>query len=103
MADENDGNAAVIAQPLDIWIDLCLARFIEGRERLVHQQELRIGKQRPSDRHALLFAARQGRGAPIEQVADAEKVHDVIEAGATLRPRREPTAEEQVLAYGEVR
>ena len=103
VADENDRHAALVAQPLDIGKDLGLARIVEGCQRLVHQQELRIGEKRAPDGDALLFAARQRRRSPFEKVADAEKLHDILETRLPLPPRGEPAAEEQVLAHVEMR
>src|SRR5215213_4293842 len=103
MADENDGHLALVAQSLDIWIDLGLARFVEGGERLVHQQQLPIGQKRPPDRDPLLLATRQRGWPPLEQMADAEKIDDMIEARLPVPFGREPAAEEQVLPHVEMR
>ena len=59
MADVDDRNAELVAQPLDVVEDLGLARHVERGQRLVHQQDARLREQRAADRDALLFAARQ--------------------------------------------
>jgi len=41
--------------------------------------------------------------APLEKMADAEKLQDILETRLPLPPRGEPAAEEQVLAHVEMR
>ena len=76
MADIDDRDLRLVAQPLDIGQDLGLARVVERGQRLVHQDQLRAGEQRAADRDALLLAARQQAGPAVEQMADAEQVDD---------------------------
>jgi hypothetical protein len=57
MADVDDRNAALVAQPLDVGHDLGLARVVERGKRLVHQHQSRAGDQRAADGNALLFPA----------------------------------------------
>ncbi len=66
MADIDDRDLRLVAQPLDIGQDLSLAGFIQRSQRLVHQQQFRAGKQRPADRHALLLAAGKLCRPPVE-------------------------------------
>ena len=93
VADIDDRDADLVAQPLDVGQDLGLARLVERGERLVHQQEARAGEQRPADRDALLLAAGESARPAVEQRADAEQLDDVVEvarcaraAGANQRP-----------------
>jgi hypothetical protein len=44
MAHIDDGDLALVAQPLDVVQNLGLARLVEGGERLVHQEEARVGQ-----------------------------------------------------------
>jgi hypothetical protein len=55
-------------------------------ERLVHQQQPRLRKERAAERNALAFTARQRAGGAIEQRCDAEQLHHVVEPD--LRSRR---------------
>ena len=50
MADVDDRQAHVVAQPLDVGQDLRLAAGVERRQRLVHQQQPRLRQQRPAER-----------------------------------------------------
>src|SRR5262245_46958932 len=99
MTDVDDRHAALIAQPLDIRQDFSLACFVQRGERLVHQQQPRTGKQRPSNGYALLLAAGQATGPAVEQPGKAEKVDDPVEVLAARVLGREKTPIEQVLPH----
>ena len=58
--DHRDVQFAV--QGIDIRQNLLLAADVHGGQWLVHQQKLRVDGQGPGNRHALAFAAGQGRG-----------------------------------------
>ena len=103
MADVDDGDAGLIAQPFDVGQDLRLARFIERGQRLVHQQQARIGEQGPANGDALLLAAGEPAWTPLEEGTDAEQVHHPFEIVASLGPGREPAAVEEVLPHREMR
>src|SRR5262245_34096273 len=103
MTDVDNRDAALIAQPLDIREDFCLARFIEGRKRLVHQQEPGMGKQGTSDGNALLLPTRQPAWPALKQAPDAQQLDDVIEMIAPSGARCEPMAVQQVLPHREMR
>ena len=103
MADIDDRDLRLVAQPLDIGQDLALARLVERGERLVHQEELRAGKQRTADRHTLLFAARQFRRPPVEEMADAEQVDHGVDIGVAFGGRREPAAIAQIAGDAQMR
>ena len=51
------GDAAVAAQLVEDRHHLGLGRDVEGRRRLVGEQQLRLGKQRRGDHHPLQHAA----------------------------------------------
>ncbi len=59
VGDEHDGLAALAPDPLDVLVELVAGQGVERREGLVHQQHLRIGRERTGERHPLLHAARQ--------------------------------------------
>jgi len=64
--DEGDADVAVADLALDaLELDLhLLAQLqVERSQRLVQEQHARVHDQRPRERHALLLAAREHRGA----------------------------------------
>ena len=104
MADVKDRDVQLVAQSLEIGKDLRLARFVQRRQRFVRQDQARRGQQRPSDGNALLFAARQGAGPPLGQVADPEKLHHLVEWHARGRvPRCKPGAIGKILTNRQMR
>ena len=88
VADIEDGHAHLVAQALDVGQDLGAPRLVERGQRLVHQQELRMGEQGAADRDPLLLAARQRGGAPFQQMADAQQIDDRGEIGSACRRLR---------------
>jgi hypothetical protein len=59
MGDEDDGLAQIAPQRQQIVIEPKPRDLVERRERLVHQQDVRIDDQRPRQRHPHLHAAGQ--------------------------------------------
>ena len=57
---------------------------IEIRQRLVHQEDLRIADQRPSQRNALLLTAGKLPRVAIEQVLDAQDLRGPLHLGVEL-------------------
>ena len=102
VADEDDGYADLVAQPLDVVDDLGLAGHVERGQRLVHEQQLRLGHERASQRHALALAARKGAGPAVQERLQAEQRHDPLERGIPPLPRREAVPVEQVPAHAEM-
>ena len=103
MADVDDRNPALVAQPLDIGQDLRLARLVERGQRLVHQQQPRTGRAGPGRwRRA---ASRRPKAVPAggRAGADAEQVDDPRRGRRGAPTRARTSAVEQVLAHGEVR
>ena len=85
--EHRDGKA--LMQPFQEGQDLVPALAVERGERLVHQQQLRVGQQRAPDRHALALAAGQVARGPIEQRSEAEQRDRVVKPDAPasgLRP-----------------
>ncbi|MNL88004.1 hypothetical protein D3C87_2174620 [compost metagenome] len=56
MRDIDDRDPRLVPQPLDIGQDFGLARLVQRRQRLVHQQQARLGEQGASDGDALFLA-----------------------------------------------
>ena len=81
MADIEDRHARLVAQPLDVGQDLGAPRLVERGERLVHQQQPRMGEQGAADGDPLLLAAGQRVGPALEQMTDAEQLDDRGEVG----------------------
>ena len=99
MAHVDDGYRQLVVQAFEVGQDLQLALEVEGRQRLVHQQQARRGEQRPGDGHALALAAAEAVGAPVEQAADAQQPGDLVEprlAGAALLAKRQVGPHRQV-------
>ncbi len=103
MADIDNRDFCLVAQPLDIGKDFGLARLVQRGERFVHQDQSRARRQRPADRDALLLAARQGGRPAIHQVSDAQQLHDLVEVGIALRRRCKPAAIAKVLRHRQMR
>lgn len=103
MADVDDGDAALVPQPLDVGEDLLPAGGIERGQRLVHEQEAGGREQGPADRDPLSLPSGQPPGAAGKQVADAEQVDDAPDAFRRLARPREPAAVEEVAAHAQVR
>ena len=62
VGDEEQAQAEIVAQRPEQLQDLRLHRHVEGRHRLVADEQLRIDRQRPGDGDALAFAAGQRVG-----------------------------------------
>ncbi len=69
-------------QPLEERQDFTLGRAVQRRQRLVHQQQLRLRQQSPPDRDALPFAAGQLVRRPVQQACKSEQCDDLVEADA---------------------
>ena len=88
VADVDDRQSRLVAEPLDVGQDLLLQSRVERRQRLVHQQQARVRQQRAADRDPLLLAAGKVGRATVEERADVEKRRDRGERPARLRGGR---------------
>src|SRR6266851_2489512 len=59
MRHEHDGLASLVPQTEQLLVEMVANDLVERSERLVHQQQRGIERQRPRDRGALLHAARE--------------------------------------------
>ena len=59
---------------------------VEVRERLVHEERLRLARDRPPHRDPLALPAGQLCRLPLEQVGEAEEIGDLVHARAGSRP-----------------
>ena len=105
MRDVDDRQRQPVAQAFEERQDLVLGRAVERRERLVHQQELRLRQERAADCDPLAFAAGKLAWRAVEQSGDAEKLDDFVErdfrpTGVVVVARR---AEQEVAAHREMR
>ena len=102
MGDIQDRQPGMIAQAFQIGKDLVLAGLVQGRQRLVHQQQPGMGQDRPAKRDALALAPRQRGGAAGQQRTDAQHFGHAVQVG--LPPAAcEPVAVQQVLPDRQVR
>ena len=58
---------------------------VEVRERLVHQEDLRLANDGAAHRHSLTLATGQRLGLAIEVRLEIEHLRDLFDAGADLR------------------
>ncbi|SKF62037.1 Uncharacterised protein [Mycobacteroides abscessus subsp. abscessus] len=85
MGDEDDRLAQFPLQAQQPLLQVAAHQRVDGPERFVHQQDVRVGRQRPGDTHPLLLTARElvrvavGHG-PVE----ADQVHQFVGPGAGL-------------------
>jgi hypothetical protein len=80
MADVEDRDLKIIAQPLEIREDFFFPFGVQGGQRFIGQDQRGPRQERAAKRHALGLAARQVPGPPIEQRAETEEVDDPVEA-----------------------
>jgi hypothetical protein len=81
-------------------LQLLSGERVERRERLVHEQDLRLNRERAGDAHALLHPARELVGEGVGGVAQAGGVQQAVD---DRRPRAAPLDVEpvgDVLAHG---
>src|SRR5690606_1142624 len=89
VADVEHRQADLVAHPLQPGDQLLAPCFVQCRQRLVEQQQLRLREQRAANRHALRLAARQVAGAAGQQGADAQQLDHAVQFE---RPRLVPRA-----------
>ena len=96
MADEHDGHAEAPAHVVEQLEDLSLHRDVQGRGRLVAQQDLGLGGQRQGDEDALAHAARElvreSMRPPfgVRHPHQAQQLHGASPAGPARRPEHPP-------------
>ena len=67
MGDEDEGDAGLALQPLQLDLHFLAQLVVERRQRFVEQQDLRLRRQRAGERHPLLLAAGDLAGPPVAQ------------------------------------
>ena len=78
--DVERGDAELALQALDLTAHLQPQLRVEIRQRLVHQERLRVADDRARERDTLALAARQLARRPLEQVFNAEQLGDTADA-----------------------
>ena len=84
----------VLPDPLQLEVHALARQRIERAERLVHQQDLRIARQRPADAGALLHAAGQLVGISVAEFAKPGHRKQPVDAivGRRVTDRRRAAA-----------
>ena len=88
MGDEDEGDAEIALQGLELDLHLLAQLEIERAQRLVEQQHLRLVDQRAGKRHALALAAGKLRGPPCVEALERDQIQRL--ARLALRGRRAP-------------
>ena len=73
MGHEDEGDAGFMLQALQLDLHVLAELVVQGRERLVEEQNLGCRGERPGQRHALLLAARDLAGAAIGEFLHAHE------------------------------
>ena len=98
VGDEQVGQAELALERLQLVEHLGLDRDVEGRDRLVADDQVGLEDQRPGDPDPLPLAARElVRVAPGVVRGEADEVHDPLDLGAALR-RRPDAVDPEALA-----
>ena len=80
VGDEDEGRAEPHLQVLELGAQRLAQLGVERRQRLVHQEDLRLAHDGAADRDALHLAARQPVGLAVEQVPDAQRLRGIVDA-----------------------
>ena len=107
VGDQQDGGGELALDRLEVVLRLGADQRVEGAERFVHQQQLRLGGERARDAHALLLSARQlVRVAPgVCRRFELEEIEQVFDSrvDATARPAEQRRHGGDVLRDGAMR
>ncbi len=105
MGDEQRCQAPLALNPHQQPAQFVAAIRVDRRERLVEQQDARLGGERPRERHALLLTAGQHRGRPVGDGAQADLFQQRGGAGAApgSADAPQPQREGDVLGGAQVR
>ena len=98
-------HAELVLQPGDLGAHLHAELRVEVRERLVHEERLRLADDRAAHRHALPLAAGERARLPLEELLEPEDARGLADAAVDLVLRRlaQPQAERDVVVDGHVR
>ncbi len=99
--DEHDGRAERGQELLDLEAQAVAQARVERRERLVEQDQARLGRQGPRDGHALLLPAGELVRPAMAEPAQADQLEQLAHAAAGAAAARQPEAD--VLGNAEMR
>ena len=77
VGDEQRGGADLDLDPADLVAQLHAHLGVEGRERLVEEEDRRLDRQRPGEGHPLLLAAGELVGVAVGVLAEPDQVEHV--------------------------
>lgn len=77
MRDEDDGLAGALPDAPQLVLEGLAGLRVERRERLVHQQHVRVVGQRAGDRDALAHPAGEFVGVPVLEAGEADEVQEL--------------------------
>ena len=105
MRDDQRGNADALLQLAQLDLHGLTQVLIERAERLVEQQNLGAGHDRPRERNTLLLSAGQLRRKAFRQAVDAYEAQRALDPLGDLGARTAPhlEAERDVVAYAHMR
>ena len=105
MGDVDGGDAEALVQPRQLGAHRHAQLRVEVRQRLVHQEGLRLAHHRAAHRDALALAAGERAGLAVEQRLEAERLRDLVDAllAHGLRHLAQLQAEAEVVAHRHVR
>ena len=86
MGDEHDARARLGGDPQQLRLHVLTGHLVEGPERLVHQQQLRRGGQRPGNRHPLLHSAGQLPRSVTGELVELDELEHLHRPRAPPRP-----------------
>ncbi len=106
VGDEDDGLAELALQAQELVLELLAHDRVDGAERLVHEHDRRVGRERAGDADALLLAAGElRRVAPRHRGVEADPLHELHRAvaGLLLVPAEQQRHRRDVVDDGAVR
>ncbi|CEI76372.1 Putative uncharacterized protein [Pseudomonas aeruginosa] len=103
VGDEQQGETHLFPQAQQFFLHLSPGQRVQRGERLVHQQDLRLHRQRPGDRHPRLHAPGQRVRVGLGEARQADLLEAFVGASLGLVARHlagHPQGEQHVLPYG---
>ncbi|MCY1222038.1 hypothetical protein D9M72_341150 [compost metagenome] len=85
MGDQHGGDAALTNKPEEMRLQFTADRRVQRTERLIHQQNVRLGHQGTGKSHPLLHAARQFVGEVVTPFAQPHSLQ--LEFGGRMSGR----------------
>ena len=80
VGDEDGGDVDDIVKLSQPLAQLSANASVEGAERLVEQEHLRLGRERAREAHALPLSARELRGVPVAEALELDEVEQLVDA-----------------------